>query len=262
MRYYYCFVIFLGVASELDSSNNGDFSPSDGSDYKSSETYKHKRLFKTRSSKRSSSSNSYDSSSSSSSSNSSSSSSSSSSVKDNIDVANNEPGPSLDTSENTTEQVINKKQTRKRQKNPQQWKQVVSKRLKNSGQEYTTKRGKIAPAKSVRPPCKSSCRLSCSTEVSFETRSVIFKTYWELGSNQRQKDFLASCFKIQNPTTRRIKIAANSTTFKSPRKPNSTYHFIINGKEIRVCKIFLLNTLCIGDKTLRLVIDKLSYDVS
>lgn len=230
---------------------------------------KHKSIIKTRSPKRSTSSSSSNCISRSSCSNSSSSSSSSSSAtvnRYNIDVVdsntennevNNEPGPLFDTIENHTEQVIMKKQSRKRQSKPHLWKQTVSKRLKNSGQEYMTKRGKIAPAKSMRPPCKISCRLSCSTKVSFETRSIIFKSYWELGTHQRQRDFLASCIKKQNPTTRRIKITANNT-FKPPRKPNSTYHFLINGEEIRICKIFLLNTLCIGEKTLRNVIDKIS----
>lgn len=52
---------------------------------------------------------------------------------------NNEPGPLFDTIENHTEQVIMKKQSRKRQSKPHLWKQTVSKRLKNSGQEYMTK---------------------------------------------------------------------------------------------------------------------------
>ncbi|CAH1634705.1 unnamed protein product [Spodoptera littoralis] len=90
-------------------------------------------------------------------------------------------------SEDRSEQETNKRQSRKRQRNPNEWKQALSKRLKKCGKEYITKRGQTVPAKSLGPPCKSSCRLSCSTKVLPEKRNDIFKSYWALGTHQRQR---------------------------------------------------------------------------
>lgn len=169
-----------------------------------------------------------------------------------------EQEPTLSLNEDTVEQESNKKRSRKRQKNPNEWKQAMSKRLKNSGQEYTSKRGKVVPAKSMLPPCKDKCRLTCSTKISPEMRKNIFDAYWELGTHQRQRDFLASCVKKVQPAIRRIRVAVgNPCSYKTPRLPNSAYYFMVNGKEVRVCKIFLLNTLSIGEKTLRNVVDKI-----
>lgn len=102
---------------------------------------------------------------------------------------NSEPEPTPHPTVNL-EQESNKR-SRKRQRNMNEWKQVISKRLKNSGQEYTTKRGKIVAAKSILPPCPDKCRLSCSTKVSSEDRNTMFQSYWELGTHMRQRDFLA-----------------------------------------------------------------------
>lgn len=266
-------IIILPGAENLDpnlvesnisgSSNNEDFSPSEGSEYKPPRRAK-KPLYKTRPSIRGGPSSS-SSTSSSDRSSSSSNSSSSKSVKNvpilgvNADSDNiMESGQTLSINEHHVEPESIKRKSRKRQKNIHQWKQNISKRLKNSGQEYVTKRGKTVPEKLIRPPCNDRCRLSCSSKISFEMRNIIFKNYWELGTHQRQRDFLASCVKKIQPATRRIKVTVNSTCDKPPRKPNSSYYFMINGHEVRVCKIFLLNTLSIGEKTLRNVTDKIT----
>lgn len=252
-----------------DSSNNEAFSPSEGSEYKPPRRAK-KPIYKTKPSIICSSSTSSSDSSSNSSSSSSSGSSSSNSNSGSSKSLNNvsilgvdadsdimETGQTLSINEHVEPESI-KRKSRKRQKNIHEWKQIKSKRLKNSGQEYVTKRGKTVQAKLIGPPCKDTCRLSCSNKISFEMRNTIFKNYWELGTHQRQREFLASCVKKIQPVTRRIKVTANSTCDKPPRKPNSSYYFMINGHEVRVCKIFLLNTLSIGEKTLRNVADKIS----
>ncbi|CAK1592965.1 unnamed protein product [Parnassius mnemosyne] len=239
---------------DSDSSNNGDFSPSEGSEYKppsrAREIERNTRSSQPRNL-----------SSSSSSSNSSSSSSTRSPQPITVDLENDEGNietePTFRTNEDNVVLESNRKRSRKRQRNMSEWKQVISKRFKNSGLEYITKKGKVVAAKSILPPCTNKCRLSCSTKVSSEKRNIIFKSYWELGTHQRQRDFLASCVKKIHPATRRVTVTVNSTC-KEPKKPNSSFYFIVDGKEVRVCRTFLLNTLVIGEKTLRNVIDSVS----
>ncbi|XP_050563580.1 uncharacterized protein DDB_G0271670-like [Spodoptera frugiperda] len=142
---------------------------------------------------------------------------------------------------------------KKRTRNPSQWQKNQRKQLKNTGQAYTSSRGKSMPQKSIRPPCTSTCRLSCSNKFTTEDRDVIFKTYWGLNSFQRQRDFLASCVKQVEPEFRTIKIRKGGDVNRKCRKPNTSYFLVNRGSEIRVCKTFLLNTLAISNKPLRTV---------
>ena len=151
---------------------------------------------------------------------------------------------------------------KKRTRNPSQWKKNQIKYLKNTGQAYTSTRGKAMPEKNIRPPCKSTCRLSCSNKFSTDDRNVIFKTYWCLGSFQRQRDFLASCVKQVEPEFRTIKIRKGGDANRNCRKPNTSYFLVNNGSEIRVCKTFLLNTLAISNKPLRTVIENKFASIS
>ncbi|CAK1590334.1 unnamed protein product [Parnassius mnemosyne] len=193
---------------DSDSSNNGDFSPSEGSEYKppsrAREIERNTRSSQPRNL-----------SSSSSSSNSSSSSSTRAPQPITVDLENDEGNietePTFRTNEDNVVLESNRKRSRKRQRNM----------------------------------------------ISSEKSNIIFKSYWELGTHQRQRDFLASCVKQIHPATRRVTVTVNSTC-KEPRKPNSSFYFIIDGKEVRVCRTFLLNTLVIGEKTLRNVIDSVS----
>lgn len=152
----------------------------------------------------------------------------------------------------------NKRRPKKRQRNMNEWKQVTLKQLKNSGLEYITKRGKVVPAKSILPHCTNKCPLSCSTKVSSEKRNIIFKSYWELRTHKK-RDFLASCVKQIQPTTRRVTVTVNKTC-KEPRKFNSNFYFIIHEKDVRVCRNFFWIHWLLVKKTLRNVIDSISID--
>ncbi|CAK1587874.1 unnamed protein product [Parnassius mnemosyne] len=126
---------------------------------------------------------------------------------------------------------------------------------KNTGQAYTSFKGKAMPQKNIRPPCVNTCRLSCSNKFIADDRNIILKTYWDLGSFQRQRGFLASCVKKVEPEIRTFKIRKGGDMNRKCRKPNTTYFLINQGKEIRVSKTFQLNTLTISNKPLRTVIE-------
>lgn len=257
----------ISNANKIDPDSNEDFSVSDGSEYEPPQKKLQKKVFQPirRTSSSSSDSSTFSSSSSSSSSASSSSSSSSSgnhskhskSTSRSKRVSNVTIGHLNAASENirpSTEQASTVK-SKKRTRNVSQWKKNQRKYLKNTGQAYISTRGKAMPEKSIRPPCTSTCRLSCSNKFSTDDRNIIFKTYWGLNSFQRQRDFLASCVKQVEPEFRTIKIRKGGDVNRKCRKPNTSYFLVNKGIEIRICKTFLLNTLVISNKPLRTVIE-------
>lgn len=101
------------------------------------------------------------------------------------------------------------------------------------------------------PTCSEKCRLACSSKISTEMRTTLFDSYWKLGLLQRQRDYLGSCVRLMTPAYRRIK----DTRINNPRKPNTVFYLCNEGREIRVCKTFLTNTLGISERILRTVID-------
>ncbi|CAH0591687.1 unnamed protein product [Chrysodeixis includens] len=254
------------VSNEMNSDNNEDFSASDGSEYEPPQKKAQKKVFqpirRTSSSSSDSSTSSSGSSSSSTGSSSSSSSSSGSRSKHSKSTSRSKHPSNVSivhhnaASENiqpSIEQASIVTKSKKRTRNPSQWQKNQRKQLKNSGQAYTSSRGKSMPEKSIRPPCTSTCRLSCSNKFTTEDRDVIFKTYWGLNSFQRQRDFLASCVKQVEPEFRTIKIRKGGDVNRKCRKPNTSYFLVNRGSEIKVCKTFLLNTLAISNKPLRTV---------
>ncbi|KAJ8937541.1 hypothetical protein NQ314_011800 [Rhamnusium bicolor] len=105
------------------------------------------------------------------------------------------------------------------------------------------------------PPCK--CKLLCSTKFPDDVRSELFKKYWAMGSLQRQRDYLSSCVEPLQIKYRRIKV----DNTREPRRQNCSFSLLNDGKTIRVCKTFIINTLGITERTIRTVIQAKSSGV-
>jgi len=62
----------------------------------------------------------------------------------------------------------NNKQGKKRIRNPSAWKANVRRKLRQSGKEYVSWRGKTVPAKTIktRKDCSSSCKFGCTKNIS------------------------------------------------------------------------------------------------
>ena len=74
--------------------------------------------------------------------------------------------------------------------------------------EYINKKGKVIPAKTIKPPC--SCRLKCYDKISENERQEIFNSYGNVGnSNDIKKQFIRSCVDSQ-PVARSRKRNADS----------------------------------------------------
>ena len=136
--------------------------------------------------------------------------------------------------------------SRKRIANQKQWKKNVRKRLRLGGKEYTSSEGKIKPARQMKSGC-GKCRFKCSTNISEEERQTIFSSYWDLSNYERQRDFL--CHSVRENETKPGEKA-------NKRDVARTYTLRVKGRNIRVCKTFLLDTLSIGRKTVDVALKK------
>lgn len=137
--------------------------------------------------------------------------------------------------------------TKKRLRDVNNWGKVKAKILKNSGQAYKSRTGKMVDARKMGPLCSDKCILSCTKNISEDYRSQLFEDYWAMGSFQRQRDYLNSCIETLIIKYRRV-------SAQEPRKPNCAFYITKNEQKVRVCKTFLINTLGITERRIRTVI--------
>lgn len=124
---------------------------------------------------------------------------------------------------------------KKRERRPETWQRNIKKKLKTEGKAYVNAKGKLVPAKKMRPVDCSKCKQRCTEKISEETRKKIFEWFWKLGSYTAQKEFVVS----------RVTQVATKTSKR--RHVHRLFSFEINGKYESVCKPFFSRTLGIGD---------------
>ncbi|XP_045500057.1 serine-repeat antigen protein 5-like [Colias croceus] len=139
--------------------------------------------------------------------------------------------------------------TRKRRRVEAQWKQNVTKILRNSGLPYQTKSGRNISKKQMKAGCGEGCRLKCSSFLSDEIRIQIFDSYWALKDLEKQRQFI-------HKHIQQIEIKFRSTKAQKYRKTNYAFYFEVESSLKRVCKTMFKNTLDINDRTIRTVTEK------
>ncbi|CAG9773423.1 unnamed protein product [Ceutorhynchus assimilis] len=82
-----------------------------------------------------------------------------------------------------------------------------------------------------------------------DERTIIFNNYWQMGDLHRQRDFIAASMIKVEPKYRYVKEG-------SCRKANNAFFFEKDGKRLRVCKVFFMNTLDINHRVIRTVVEK------
>lgn len=147
-----------------------------------------------------------------------------------------------------------KNSLRKKVSNPELWLDKKLKLLRNSGAEYTNKRGKgrLIPAKdppiSARGCAVQNCTKDGCHELSLDRALQLFNTFYALSYNE-QNMLLFKCLRIKEPTTRRQnKTDANSRKLAS-------FEFIVD--DMRVCAPTLKNIFQIGKNRLETVQKKM-----
>ena len=130
--------------------------------------------------------------------------------------------------------------SRKKMRNPTEWKQAKRKSLKNSGQSYTSSKGKIVEKRQLKPSrCEEKhCKMKCHLKVNEDERVIVFEHYWNtLGEYQRQQDYLINLIETHTPKNRTVD-AGNS------RRKQSAFYYLPKGRgRIKVCRDFFLATL-------------------
>lgn len=150
-----------------------------------------------------------------------------------------------------------KSKGRERERCLKDWKDEVRKRNVNRGLQYISRNGKVHNKKLLKPSCPKTCRKKCYEKISEETRSKIFKTFWDIGDHSRQWDFLTKY--ATKETKKRI------TTDKENTKRLSTISYTLPIYEtdnvvirnIPVCKTMFLNTFSISFNFLCTALEKL-----
>ena len=149
---------------------------------------------------------------------------------------------------------IEVRESRKRRKTESLWNQKVQKRKRNCGEEYvitsrTSKVQKVIPARKMGGPCE--CKmLNCDNKYTQEMREKIFEHYWNLGDINLQRMFLCKCAKQRPKKRTRIRNVDKAKT--NERMFSVEYSLPSEGddEDVRVCAVFLVNTLGISRKAL------------
>jgi hypothetical protein len=134
---------------------------------------------------------------------------------------------------------------RKRKATPDEWKKNTRKKLRMSGKEYVSQRGKIVLGKMVKSVNCSSCKFKCSENISEQNRQKLIELFWSLNTYERKKYFIIS--RIDEKQTRRYIEPDKETGQKSKRDIHRSYFFDIDGTKTVVCKKFFKQTLYVGD---------------
>lgn len=155
-----------------------------------------------------------------------------------------EARPRNTNSGNNEDQIIEETtpKGKKRRRQEANWKINVQKHKVTSGEEHASKT-KIIRAKKLVNPCKEGCYLKCSQNINAETRSSIHSMFWNSSNNiNHKRQYVASHVKSVLINRKRPRSGRRGDARNHTRE----YDFEINGKVIRVCKTFFLNTLSIS----------------
>lgn len=140
---------------------------------------------------------------------------------------------------------LKKKLYRKRKATPDEWKKNIRKKLRMSGKEYVSQRGKPVHQKVVKSVDCSKCKFKCSQKITEENRQKIFDLFWSLESYERKKDFIIS--RVEEKQTRKYIDPNKDITQKRKRNIHRSYFFDIGGTKTIVCKMYVKKTLDVGD---------------
>lgn len=165
---------------------------------------------------------------------------------DNDNIAGNQVGLDLQGTVGVRRKVKNKSIStqigKKRVVHTSEWACNIQKRKYSAGEEYISKKGKVVPARIIKPPC--SCRLKCSEKLLQSDRQEIFNAYWsQEKGNDTKRQFIVSCVeKHSTVRSRKRDLASNKS-----KQNTLQYYFTVKGIRTRVCKLMFLNTLSISN---------------
>lgn len=148
----------------------------------------------------------------------------------------------------TTHKRTGKPLTRKRKRYKSDWKKELRKNNRQSGNVYVSTSGKVIEAKSVIESIAdhTTCRFMCATHISHHDQHDIHIQHWRLSDDMKRQFYIRT-------TELHRKVRCRNIDKKDTRKKKMSYLYYLdrNGKRIRVCKDFYLNTLSVDARRIR-----------
>ena len=137
---------------------------------------------------------------------------------------------------------VNKPKSRKRNRNPDQHKQNIAKRCRNSGKQYVTKKGKVCEGKVFSNiPCN--CRMKCNNKISSDERKSMFESFWNMAEFGKQNSYICGLVQRNEVKRRRPRKEGSSQRKGS----NKCYLKTTEGLLIQVCQSFFLKTFQLSE---------------
>jgi hypothetical protein len=138
-----------------------------------------------------------------------------------------------------------KPRSRKRMRQPENWKNNIRKRRRQSGLEYINTRGILVPEK-ILTFSSCSCPQQCSSKVPAEEQEIIFQNFKSMGDRNMQAAFIAGHVVSA--------VKKKSTLRDADRRKTRTnfyryYLTLSDNRRVEVCKKFFVGTLPVGRKT-------------
>lgn len=141
-------------------------------------------------------------------------------------------------------ETIKERSNKKRNNYESQDKDMKRKRLCNTGQEYTTRKGKLKRARRLKAGCK--CKLQCSEYITDEMRKDMFTKFWNTGSHVKQWQIITKYV-----VRAKKKTASNLHSENVRRLYTLHYHLPIKSEDgivlHKVCQTMFLNTFGISE---------------
>ena len=100
-------------------------------------------------------------------------------------------------------EVAREEPSLKRRKNEEEWKKTVSKRRRNTGQEYVAHNTKkVMTARRVGEPCE--CPKGCFEKLGEEAVRCVFNEYWKMGDFNTQSAYIMTRVKSKDVKETRV----------------------------------------------------------
>ncbi|GFS20801.1 WS0399_0 protein [Elysia marginata] len=130
---------------------------------------------------------------------------------------------------------------KKRQRVEERWIKNIRKNARSKGESYTSVRGKVVPARSVKPVDCSKCKFNCPLRVSEEERWQLHRHYWTLESYKEKVNYLCSLIHEFSPLR----------PISGKKSYSRRFMLKIKQKDERVCKDFFISTFDISQSTVK-----------
>ncbi|XP_054720939.1 uncharacterized protein LOC129230559 [Uloborus diversus] len=145
-----------------------------------------------------------------------------------------------------TPSLLSKKQKssgKKRVRNEMNHKTKLRKFLRNTGQEYITKKGKVIKAKEFDDK-DCGCSKKCNSKVTSEQRLKCFDKFWKMGNFSKQNAYLSGLV-----TREAVKQHRPRSNCKNRGPKGVTYQYRINVGRVskQVCKVYFLDTFVVSN---------------